>query len=226
MANKKPNILVIFGDDIGQTNVSAYSMGLMGYWTPNIDRLAKEGTIFTDYYAEQSCTAGRSTFLTGQATLRTGLSKVGIPRRSGRTPGAGRHYRAIAEAPRLRHRAVRQEPPRRQERVPARPSTASTSSLATFTTSTPRRSRRTSTILEIPNSARRFGPRGVLQRQGYGHGRPDRAAALGPCRQADDRGHGPAHPQADGDDRRRDLGRGDGVHGTAGPRRASRSSSG
>jgi arylsulfatase len=76
---KRPNILVIFGDDIGQTNVSAYSMGLMGYRTPNIDRLAKEGMLFTDYYAEQSCTAGRSTFITGQCTLRTGLSKVGIP---------------------------------------------------------------------------------------------------------------------------------------------------
>src|SRR5205823_12219970 len=76
---KKPNILVIFGDDIGQTNVSAYSMGLIGYHTPNIDRIAKEGMIFTDYYAEQSCTAGRSSFITGQATLRTGLSKVGIP---------------------------------------------------------------------------------------------------------------------------------------------------
>src|SRR5437773_3925261 len=76
---KKPNILVIFGDDIGQTNVSAYSMGMMGYHTPNIDRIAKEGMIFTDYYAEQSCTAGRSSFITGQCTLRTGLSKVGVP---------------------------------------------------------------------------------------------------------------------------------------------------
>jgi arylsulfatase len=76
---KKPNILVMFGDDIGQTNVSAYGMGIMGYRTPNIDRIAKEGMIFTDYYAEQSCTAGRSTFLTGQCTLRTGLSKVGMP---------------------------------------------------------------------------------------------------------------------------------------------------
>ena len=76
---KKPNILVIFGDDIGQTNVSAYSMGVMGYRTPNIDRIAKEGMIFTDYYAEQSCTAGRSSFITGQCTLRTGLSKVGMP---------------------------------------------------------------------------------------------------------------------------------------------------
>jgi arylsulfatase A-like enzyme len=76
---RKPNILVIFGDDIGQTNISAYSFGLMGYRTPNIDRLTREGMMFTDYYAEQSCTAGRSTFITGQCSLRTGLSKVGMP---------------------------------------------------------------------------------------------------------------------------------------------------
>jgi arylsulfatase len=78
-AGRKPNILVIFGDDVGLTNVSAYSLGLMGYRTPNIDRIAREGMMFTDYYAEQSCTAGRSAFITGQATLRTGLSKVGLP---------------------------------------------------------------------------------------------------------------------------------------------------
>ena len=78
-SGRKPNILVIFGDDIGQTNISAYSFGVMGYRTPNIDRIAKEGIMFTDYYAEQSCTAGRSSFITGQCTLRTGLSKVGVP---------------------------------------------------------------------------------------------------------------------------------------------------
>jgi arylsulfatase len=78
-SGKKPNVLVIFGDDIGQSNISAYTFGLMGYKTPNIDRLAKEGMMFTDYYAEQSCTAGRSSFITGQCTFRTGLSKVGIP---------------------------------------------------------------------------------------------------------------------------------------------------
>src|SRR6187455_2273423 len=76
---KKPNVLVIFGDDIGTTNVSAYSDGLMGYETPNIDRIAAEGIRFLHYYAEQSCTAGRSAFLTGQHILRTGLSKVGFP---------------------------------------------------------------------------------------------------------------------------------------------------
>ncbi|WFR97574.1 arylsulfatase [Rhizobium tumorigenes] len=75
----KPNILVIFGDDIGQTNISAYSNGLLGYKTPNIDSIAKAGMMFTDYYAENSCTAGRSTFITGQTCLRTGLCKVGAP---------------------------------------------------------------------------------------------------------------------------------------------------
>ena len=74
-----PNILVIFGDDIGITNISAYGRGVIGYQTPNIDRLAKEGAIFTDYYGQQSCTAGRSAFITGQIPFRTGLSKVGLP---------------------------------------------------------------------------------------------------------------------------------------------------
>ena len=68
--NKKPNILVIFGDDIGQTNISAYSFGVLGYRTPNIDRIAREGMMFTDYYAENSCTAGRSTFITGEVGFR------------------------------------------------------------------------------------------------------------------------------------------------------------
>lgn len=75
----KPNILVIWGDDIGITNLSCYSHGLMGYHTPNIDRIAREGMMFTDSYGEQSCTAGRSSFITGQSVYRTGLSKVGIP---------------------------------------------------------------------------------------------------------------------------------------------------
>ena len=94
-ASRKPNILVIFGDDIGQSNISAYTFGVMGYRTPNIDRIAREGMMFTDYYAEQSCTAGRSSFITGQATLRTGLSKVGIP---GATVGLSAADITIAEA--------------------------------------------------------------------------------------------------------------------------------
>jgi arylsulfatase len=78
-AQQKPNIVIIWGDDIGQSDISAYSHGLMGFKTPNIDRVAKEGVMFTDYYGEQSCTAGRSSFITGQSGLRTGMTKVGLP---------------------------------------------------------------------------------------------------------------------------------------------------
>ncbi|MGJ0509036.1 MAG: arylsulfatase [Methylocystis sp.] len=76
---KKPNILVIWGDDIGQFNVSAYNRGMMGYRTPNIDKIAQEGALFTDWYGQQSCTAGRAAFITGQSPIRTGLTKVGLP---------------------------------------------------------------------------------------------------------------------------------------------------
>lgn len=79
MPNGKPNILVMWGDDIGQSNLSCYTHGLMGYETPNIDRIAKEGMLFTDYYGEQSCTAGRAAFIMGQAGMRTGMTKVGLP---------------------------------------------------------------------------------------------------------------------------------------------------
>jgi len=79
MTNGKPNIVIIWGDDIGQSNLSCYSDGLMGYRTPNIDRIANEGMRFTDSYAEQSCTAGRSSFITGQSGFRTGNTKVGMP---------------------------------------------------------------------------------------------------------------------------------------------------
>jgi arylsulfatase len=78
-AGTKPNIVIIWGDDIGQSNLSCYTNGLMGYRTPNIDRVAKEGMIFTDYYGEQSCTAGRAAFMLGQSVFRSGLSKVGLP---------------------------------------------------------------------------------------------------------------------------------------------------
>ena len=76
---KKPNILIIWGDDIGWSNVSAYNLGIMGYRTPNIDRIAQEGALFTDWYGQQSCTAGRAAFITGQSPIRTGLTKVGLP---------------------------------------------------------------------------------------------------------------------------------------------------
>jgi arylsulfatase len=77
--DKKPNILVIWGDDIGQFNISTYNMGMMGYKTPNIDRIGRDGAVFTDWYGQQSCTAGRAAFITGQSPIRTGLTKVGLP---------------------------------------------------------------------------------------------------------------------------------------------------
>jgi arylsulfatase len=79
MPDQKPNVLIIWGDDIGWFNVSAYNMGIMGYRTPNIDRIAQEGALFTDWYGQQSCTAGRAAFITGQSPIRTGLTKVGLP---------------------------------------------------------------------------------------------------------------------------------------------------
>jgi arylsulfatase A-like enzyme len=91
---QKPNIVIIWGDDIGQSDISAYSHGLMGFKTPNIDRIAKEGVMFTDYYGEQSCTAGRASFITGQSGLRTGMTKVGLP---GATLGLQKEDPTIAE---------------------------------------------------------------------------------------------------------------------------------
>jgi len=91
---KKPNILVIFGDDIGQTNISAYSRGLMGFTTPNIDRIGNEGGVFVNYYGQQSCTAGRAAFILGQCPFRTGLTKVGMP---GATVGIQKEDPTIAE---------------------------------------------------------------------------------------------------------------------------------
>src|SRR5215471_17171748 len=90
----KTNIVIIWGDDIGQSDISTYSRGLMGFKTPNIDRVANEGVMFTDYYAEQSCTAGRASFITGQSGLRTGMTKVGLP---GATLGLQKQDPTIAE---------------------------------------------------------------------------------------------------------------------------------
>src|SRR6201997_5610274 len=94
MAAKKPNILILWGDDIGIWNISKFSNGMMGYRTPNIDRVANEGALFTDYYSQQSCTAGRACFITGQNPIRTGLTKVGMP---GATLGLQKEDPTIAE---------------------------------------------------------------------------------------------------------------------------------
>ena len=109
-------------------------MGMMGYKTPNIDRIAKEGALFTDWYGQQSCTAGRAAFITGQSPIRTGLTKVGLP---GAPEGLQKEDPTLADLLKplgLRHRPVRQEPPRRPQRHSSPRSTGSTSSSATSTT--------------------------------------------------------------------------------------------
>ncbi len=199
-AQQKPNILIIWGDDIGYWNVSAYNQGMMGYKTPNIDRIAKEGALFTDWYGQQSCTAGRAAFITGQTPFRTGLIEGWPARRQGRAAGARRHDRRSAQGPGLHDRAVRQEPSRRSRRAPA--DRARLPGVHGFAIP--------------PERRRRARARGLLQARRPAkevrHAR--RAPHLGQSgRHAEDREHRPAQQEADGDDRRRGHQGDDPLHG-------------
>ena len=107
------------GDDVGWFNIGAYHRGIMSGKTPNLDKLAAEGMLFTDYYAEASCTAGRANFITGEIPLRTGLTTVGQAGADVGLPAQAVHDRHGPQGARLRHRPVRQEPPRRPQQVPA-----------------------------------------------------------------------------------------------------------
>ena len=197
---KKPNILVIWGDDIGIQNLSCYSHGVMGYRTPNIDRLAKEGMMFTDSYGEQSCTAGRASFITGQSGYRTGLTKVGLPaRRSAcklktrRSPNCSSHL-AMRRASSARTTwATRTSI--------CRPPTGSTNFMATSTTSTRKRIRRIPTIRKTPNSRR-----SLVHAVCCTASRPTRMMPLssraGDGWQTENQGHWSPHAQAHGDLRR------------------------
>ena len=210
----KPNILVIWGDDIGISNLSCYSHGLMGYKTPNIDRIAREGMMFTDSYGEQSCTAGRSSFITGQSVLRTGLSKVGIP-----AAPIGMNEKILTIAAALKNQGYAtgqfgknhlgdlnhmlptnhgfdeffgnlyhlnaEEEPEMYDYPPEK---------------------------DFPKFRENFGPRGVIHSWATDKDDPDRDAALGQGRQAEDRGYRPADQEADGDLRRRLRRRGNGLH--------------
>ncbi len=202
MSDARPNILVIWGDDIGQSNLSCYSDGVMGYRTPNIDRIADEGARFTDYYGEQSCTAGRAAFITGQNPYRTGLTKVGMPGADIGLRRRGPDHRHRPQGPGLRHRPVRQEPPRRPRRVPAdRP--------------------RVRRVLRQPvPPQRRGGARATGLPDRRGHPRlpravrsPGRDPVVGqPRRHPAHRGHRSADQEADGDLRRGVPRRGDRLH--------------
>ena len=117
-ADKKPNILVIFGDDIGMWNVGCYTNGMMAR-TPNIDSIGRDGIIFTDHYGQPSCTAGRAAFIMGQMPVRTGMTTIGIPGSPRGIQKSDPTLAEVAQGGRLRHGAVRQEPPGRPQRVPA-----------------------------------------------------------------------------------------------------------
>ena len=160
MPDKKPNILILWGDDIGIWNISHFSRGMMGYRTPNIDRVATEGVTFTDYYSQQSCTAGRACFITGQNPIRTGLTKVGMPgatvglqkKKTRRSPSFS-NRRAMPRASSARTTLATATNTCRRR-------TASTSSSATSTTRTPRKSLNCPTTRKIPNSSRPSGHAG------------------------------------------------------------------
>ena len=106
----KPNILVIWGDDIGTWNISHNNRGMMGYQTPNIDSIAQQGVSFTDYYAQQSCTAGRAAFISGSVPVRSGMTKVGLPGANEGWQKTDVTMATVLQGPGLCHRPVRQEP--------------------------------------------------------------------------------------------------------------------
>src|SRR5215831_4120422 len=155
-SGRKPNILFIMGDDIGWFNVSAYNLGVMGYRTPNIDRIGREGAVFTDWYGQQSCTAGRAAFITGQSPIRTGLTKVGLP---GAELGLGPLDPSVADVLKTFGYATGQFGRTTWATATSicRRRTASTSSSAISITSTPRRSRKTPTTRRTRGSASASG---------------------------------------------------------------------
>ena len=213
-AQQKPNIVIIWGDDIGQSNISAYSRGVMGYKTPNIDRLANEGMMFTDYYAEQSCTAGRASFITGQSGLRTGMTKVGLP---GATLGLQKEDPTIAELLKPLGYATGQFGKNhlgdRNEFLPT------VHGFDEFYGNLYHLNAEEEPELpdypKDPAFRAKYGPRGVLDCKASRHGRPDGRSAFREGGQAGVQGHRPADQGADGDDRRRHRQPGRGLHHAA-----------
>ena len=211
---EKPNILVIWGDDIGITNLSCYSSGLMGYRTPNIDRIADEGMRFTDSYGEQSCTAGRASFITGQSGFRTGLTKVGVP---GSTLGLRPEDPTIAELLKSHGYTTGQFGKNhlgdRNEFLPtAHGFDEFYGNLYHLNAEEEPELPDYPNEQEYPHFRDRYGPRGVLHCWATDTDDDDRGPALGPGRQAAHRGHRPADEEADGDLRRRLRRPGEGLH--------------
>jgi Arylsulfatase A and related enzymes len=194
---KKPNILIIWGDDIGQFNLSAYNLGMMGYRTPNIDRLAKEGALFTDWYGQQSCTAGRAAFITGQSPIRTGLTKVGLP---GANEGLKKEDPTLPELLKPYGYVCGQFGKNhlgdRNEFLPT------VHGFAEFFGNlyhlNRRRSRRIPTTRKTRHSRQLFGPRGVLHCFASDTDDPTVDPALRQSRQTDHRGYRSADQEAHG----------------------------
>ena len=213
-ADKKPNIVIIWGDDIGQCNISAYSHGLMGYQTPNIDRVAKEGMMFTDYYAEQSCTAGRAVVHHRPVRLAHRPDQGRLAGRGGRVAEGRPDDCRIVEGAGLCHRPVRQEPPGRPQRIPAHRARFRRVLRRPLP---PERQRRAGTarLSEGSGFPRQVRPARRAGLQGLGHGRSDRGPALRQGRQAGLQGHRSADQEADGNHRRRLRQPGRGLHPAA-----------
>jgi arylsulfatase A-like enzyme len=209
----KPNILIIWGDDIGIANISAYSNGLMGYETPNIDRIAREGLKLQHYYGEQSCTAGRSAFLTGQHIIRSGLSKVGFP---GAPMGMSQLDPSIGGL--LKNLGYVTGQFGKNHVGDRNPSLPTVNGFDEFFGNLYHLNAEEEPELpdypKDPAYRAKFGPRGVLKCKGT---EVDDATVdpLRQGRQVDHRGHRPAHKEAHGDDRRRNLGRGHRLHEAA-----------
>ena len=210
-SGRKPNILFIMGDDIGWFNVSAYNMGIMGYRTPNIDRIGREGAIFTDWYGQQSCTAGRAAFITGQSPIRTGLTKVGLP---GAALGLGPLDPSVADVMKTLGYATGQFGKNhlgdRNEHLPT--AHGFDEFFGNLYHLNAEEEPENPDYPKDPEFRRRFGPRGVLKtKQATSTIQPSiRSLAR---RQAGDREYRPTDQETYGDDRRGVPGGGEGFHG-------------
>ena len=207
-----PNILFIMADDIGWFNVSCYNHGIMGYRTPNIDRIAKEGAMFTDFYGQQSCTAGRAAFITGQSPIRTGLTKVGMP---GATLGLQAEDPTVAQFLKNFGYATGQFGKNhlgdRNEHLPT--VHGFDEFFGNLYHLNAEEEPEYTDYPKDPNFRKKFGPRGVLKCKATDKDDATVDPAVRQGRQADDREHRPADTEADGDGGRGVPGRGARLHG-------------
>src|SRR5499427_8186887 len=194
----KPNIMFIMADDIGWFNVSCYNFGIMGYRTPNIDRIAKEGAMFTDFYGQQSCTAGRAAFITGQSPIRTGLTKVGLP---GAKLGLSFEDPTVAEFLKNFGYATGQFGKNHlgdlNEHLPT--VHGFDEFFGNLYHLNAEQEPENPDYPKDPNFRKRFGPRGVLKCKSDRQGRCDGRRGLRTCRQTGDREHGPPQHRAHAD---------------------------